>query len=87
MDRLAGAGANIELVDKQNKKPIYYAMMQDDGKMANALIELGAKPMPAPPVRMSSILPTEQWKEAVDVDTDFDEYARSLGDAIEKEDV
>eukprot|EP01127_Copromyxa_protea_P003686 TRINITY_DN1347_c0_g3_i1.p1 TRINITY_DN1347_c0_g3~~TRINITY_DN1347_c0_g3_i1.p1 ORF type:complete len:1422 (-),score=381.06 TRINITY_DN1347_c0_g3_i1:8-4273(-) len=83
---LAKLGANLELADNQNKKPLYYAMMQDDGKMANALVELGVKKMPAPPTRMSSVLGPDQWANAIDVDNDFEEYAKSLGDAVVKED-
>jgi hypothetical protein len=56
--RLAEAGANLELPDKQGKKPMYYANMQDDRKMANALVELGnLLPSPCFPV-IPSLLPS-----------------------------
>jgi len=73
---LASVGADLNIKDNAGHAPLYYAFLQESGKMARTLLELGAVDEFAAtqrPVRASSII--TDWSELLpDVDSDAQEY-------------
>jgi ankyrin repeat protein len=42
LEFFVGAGANMEVLDKSNHTPLYYASLQRNGVMRECLLDLGA---------------------------------------------
>lgn len=56
LELLASHGADLNVKDSNGKTPMYYACLQDSGKMASALKRLGAAALPMTPMREQSTI-------------------------------
>jgi len=84
LQKLIDHGANVNIQDQVNRPPLFYALMQDSGRMAAVLTAAGAKQMPTRPMRETSVLPQTLWDStAVALDQDFDEIDKEMGGAAE----
>jgi hypothetical protein len=87
---LVGRGAKLDIADKQQHSPLYYAYLQESGIMSAALLNLGARDEFADqskrPARASSVI--SEWSELLmDVEADAQQYvnaAQQQHDAAER---
>eukprot|EP01125_Pyxidicula_operculata_P018546 TRINITY_DN6599_c0_g1_i3.p1 TRINITY_DN6599_c0_g1~~TRINITY_DN6599_c0_g1_i3.p1 ORF type:complete len:2657 (+),score=665.91 TRINITY_DN6599_c0_g1_i3:42-8012(+) len=78
--KIAKLGADINISDNAKNPPLYYAMLQDSGKMKNILSKLGAKPLLKKPQREMSIILTSSWEKSdIDVEEDLENFVSQLG--------
>eukprot|EP01125_Pyxidicula_operculata_P022385 TRINITY_DN910_c2_g1_i3.p1 TRINITY_DN910_c2_g1~~TRINITY_DN910_c2_g1_i3.p1 ORF type:complete len:2962 (-),score=808.64 TRINITY_DN910_c2_g1_i3:90-8975(-) len=86
LEMLSLAGADVNILDNQKNSPIYYALMQDSGVMAESLKKLGAKLPPAKPSRESSVVSSDSWpKPDFNLLEDFENGMKAIGEACEVE--
>lgn len=77
LEALAQAGFNLNEPDADGKPPMYYAFLQDSGRMVEKLKELGAEG--ARPMGLkrqaTSVISEKDWpKEEVDYETDAEQF-------------
>ncbi|KAM9979763.1 hypothetical protein ACTFIZ_006024 [Dictyostelium cf. discoideum] len=76
LNLLSKQGSKIDLADIAGKTPLYYASLQDSGKMRDALIKLGAKKIPQETLPTREVSTISNWSElnTVNYEQDYNKY-------------
>ncbi len=77
LELLVSKGADINIKDKKNHPPLYYAHMQDSKRLYQALLRLGAAPLPNLPSRAKTTFMAVR-EEPPNYDDDAKALLRSL---------
>ncbi|KAN0029742.1 hypothetical protein ACTA71_007878 [Dictyostelium dimigraforme] len=79
LNLLSKQGSKIDLTDIAGKTPLYYASLQDSGKMKEALIKLGAKKIPQETLPTREVSTISNWSEitTVNYEQDYNKYIES----------